>query len=159
MADKSTFTIEKITTETRERKDGKGTFETVEVMTTVGKLFSGYMKDLGDVKEGDTVEITSQHIKKKDNTGFNKIISVELSTESKPAVKATKAKEYTPKATTQQPTSTSTYNPKGARTGGVLHDAVAIAVHNASIDGGKVNLSEVEAIAESLLGVAERLEN
>lgn len=47
---------------------------------------------------------------------------------------------------------------KGARVGGILHDAVAIAIHNSLLEKNAVNLEEVEEIAKSLLTLAAKLD-
>lgn len=79
MADQATVTVQKINKEIRNRKDGKGTFETTEIISTGGKIFNGYSSELPEgIQEGTTLKVNYQNIKKQDNSTFNKILSAEL---------------------------------------------------------------------------------
>jgi hypothetical protein len=156
MAEQVITRVKDVRTEVLERKDGKGTFEVIKLTDDSGTEFSGYASDLKTpVNSGDTVTMTVQSIKTKAGTA-NKILS--LSQGGKLATRSdTPASGYT-KKTEAYVAPSSNFNNKGARTGGVLHDAVAIAIHNAGVSKETVNLQEVEALAEALLDLATRLE-
>lgn len=162
MANETTGTVKSIETETRERKDGKGTYTQVTLTTETGETFGGYDNQLPEgLKEGDSVSITySTGTNSKTGQSFNKIISVNTQDKSQSKQKRSPVLVGTISNTFGGSSSGNyikTFDNKGARVGGVLHDAVALTIHNS---GGKpAKLEEVKKTAQRLLKLASELES
>lgn len=156
MADTTMIRVKEVKVEDRVSEKTKKPYQSLHIIDESGTEFNGFYNEgkttLPEI--GDTLKMTYQPVTLKSGTKFN-IVSYNPSTEAPKAKVITKT---TSAKTVTAPPTTSSFNNKGARTGGVLHDAVAIAIHNASIAKSTVNLGEVEALAEALLDLASRLE-
>ena len=76
MADEIVTTVKDVQVETKQRKDGTGSFETVSITGDTGLVFSGYVgKDLTPPTRGSRVMIRYQSVNTKTG-GFNKILKV-----------------------------------------------------------------------------------
>lgn len=150
MANQDNVTLKAINKQTLEKKDKTGTFEAVELIATNGKIFNGYATQLEDVHEGDTVTITSQDMTKKDGSKYTKILSVSKGGEDSQNNQGNKSNK------TWSGNKKSSFDNKSAREGGAMHDAVAIAIHNAVYSKTKVNLDELNALFDAVLDMLNR---
>lgn len=149
MASTALITVKTIEKEVRTRKDGVGTYTSVLVTSSDGQVFSGYENQLPEgLVEGVKSSVLFQPNKRKDGTTFNQIISLGLGT-------STGTAQVSNKKTIGS--GGKTFDSKGARVGGVLHDAVALAIHNAGTNPVKTKI--VKDIANELLEVAKDLES
>jgi hypothetical protein len=90
MADLNLITVQEATVETKQKKDGTGTFKALRIVGDNAVEYTGYANDDTVVPaSGDVLEMTSQAIKTKAG-GFNKIISFSKSAtgSTTPAVKS-----------------------------------------------------------------------
>lgn len=165
MASDDTITVKKVTLKEMTGSSGKS-FTSATIESEDGRIFSGYDNQLPkDLKEGQQLNIKFQTINRKDGSQVNKVITTgsgDGGTTTKTTTTTSAPKTTYTKATKTTTTSTTGgnggFNNVGARIGGVLHDAVAIAVHNASMMRTSVDLGTVEGLAQELLSIASRLE-
>lgn len=135
-----------------QRKDGKGTFTQVTLIGTDSEEYSGYANQLPkDLKVGDKCTVICQKGSRKDGSKYNKIVATNPTASSVNASAENKM-PWAPKAEYNK-----TFDNKGARVGGVIHDAVAIAIHNSGKN--KVDMETVRGLAKELLDVAKDLDN
>lgn len=174
MANEANVTVENVSSQVLERKDGKGSFTAIEILTTDGKLFKGYDNHLpkDGLNKGDEINIKYVVGNMKTGDTFNKILLLSKGLTAEASRSTSNSTSSVRPSTTRASSSAkasspavslgsgfkSSFDNKGARTGGVLHDAVAIAVHNASQNSDVVSLKEVESLARELLAIAARLE-
>jgi hypothetical protein len=163
MAEEAVIVVKSINSKQMTSASGKE-FTTVGLESETGLVFSGYDNQLPkELKQGDSLSIKFQQINTKAGTVVNKIITSELSngtttTTTQTTQPAAPAKKPFLKVSNGSITNGKTFDNKGARTGGVLHDAVALAIHNASMQRSSVVLNTVEGLAQELLQIAARLE-
>lgn len=84
MAESKAIKVDQVTTDVRERKDGKGTFEALNIRSADGEVFSGYVnKDTVLPTHGDLLEMDYQIVSSTSRTGeqrkFNKILKFKVS--------------------------------------------------------------------------------
>jgi len=144
-----------------EQKISNNTGKPYDVLTIIdeeGSEFTGFVNDKTIIPEvGDTLDMTYQEVELKSGTKRNIVSQTKTTEMTKSQTKRINSQMGSKNLNTSS-TPSSGFNNKGARVGGILHDAVAIAVYNAGTSKKQVNLGEVEAIAEALLDLAQRLE-
>lgn|ERR1700733_2524780 len=159
MADQTTIVVDKVNRNTMKSSKTGVEFTAIELIAKNGDVFTGYENNLptDGVTINDSLDVTYQQINKKDGSVFNKILGLQKST-TQQAIKEKGSINNTTSSKTSLKGAklVSSYDNKGARVGGVLHDAVAICIHDAG-QGSTVNLSDVESVAKTLLNIANRL--
>lgn len=149
----------------------KGSYDRIELTgkeentgnTVNYTVFRSSSEDLPEQQVGDTLKITTEK-----NGKFDKVLKVEKITDSKPkkgfyeTIPETNETSKTNYQTTTKAQSTQTgrsnsYDNKGARLGGIYHDAVKLAIHNS--EGKPVDIVEITKTAVELLKSISSVEN
>lgn len=146
------FKVDSIKTTTMQKRDGSGTFETLEIVTTDGRTLNGYLSQLEglSLQQNDEVFVTAQRMTRQDGTTYNKILKLRAPSE------ANASSQSTPPWISNNKKA-KTFDNKSAREGGIMHDAVAIAIHNAAISKKPVDLGDVEQLSVKLLDIINKL--
>lgn len=167
MAEEAIVKVKTLTrSEPIERKDGKGTYKRVTLETNEGTL-GGFENNVPeDIQSGDTVKVRFQS-NTRDIDGkkvvYKNLLGTVIKVEQQ-AINATienlvengihsNSTGGSRKLFTKEK---STFDNKGARIGGVMHDAVALAIHNSP--GSPVKTEQIKVLAQDLLKLASELE-
>jgi hypothetical protein len=167
MAESLVVTVSETVVESKVSQNNGKAYKQMTVRDEQGNIFSGFVNQGTLIpKQGDVVKIDYQPVQLKTGPRYN-ILEIKPATGESttnktlpPSAPAPGKSTFTSKNTqvNTDVIKTSQFNNKGARVGGILHDAVAIAIHNAQIGKCLVDLEAVESLAETLLDLASRLE-
>lgn len=153
MADTAVITVQDVKTEDKfSEKTGKN-YTTLVIVDSDSEIYHGFVnKDTVVPSPGDTLDMRYQTVTSKVGVRHN-IVSFNKAGEHTTQQYKTPTSKNPPWKTTNK--DTNNYG-KGARVGGIVHDAVALSIHNAALNKQRVSIEDVISTAKALLSAVDQ---